>query len=212
MLNIDELARQCAPSVHPSTMAAVVRVESSFNPFAIGVVGGRLERQPRTKAEAVATARALEAAAYDFSLGIGQVNRHNLSKYGLDYQTAFEPCQNLGAASLILKDCYDRAKAKGLYDGDAAQAALSCYYSGDFSTGFHADAQGRSYVQRVLNSAGRKVAVSTAQPMPKVATRRRPAAQARVADIVRVTAAGPTENPAVTSENGVERDAVMVYR
>ena len=41
-------------------MQHVMRVESSFNPYAIGVVGGRLERQPRNLPEAVATARMLE--------------------------------------------------------------------------------------------------------------------------------------------------------
>ncbi|EPT7341098.1 hypothetical protein ACVR8P_005750 [Pseudomonas aeruginosa] len=42
MLDFMVLAQQCAPTVAPQTMAAVVQVESSFNPYAIGVVGGRL--------------------------------------------------------------------------------------------------------------------------------------------------------------------------
>ncbi|HBN8308897.1 TPA: transglycosylase SLT domain-containing protein [Pseudomonas aeruginosa] len=49
MLDFMALAQQCAPTVAPQTMAAVVQVESSFNPYAIGVVGGRLQRQPNTK-------------------------------------------------------------------------------------------------------------------------------------------------------------------
>jgi len=44
----------CAPLVHPDTASALVAAESSFNRFAIGVVGGRLERQPRGLAEALA--------------------------------------------------------------------------------------------------------------------------------------------------------------
>ena len=159
MLEFHALAQQCAPAVHPVTMAAIIRVESTFNPFAIGVVGGRLERQPTNKAEAIATAKALTAAGYNFSLGMGQVNRYNLSRYGLDYQSAFEPCANLKAASLILQDCYSRAKAKGMTDANALQAALSCYYSGNFSTGFKQDFKGQpSYVQKVLNSAAVGVA------------------------------------------------------
>lgn len=47
-------------------MRHVVRVESSNNQFAIGVVGGRLARQPQTLAEALATARTLEAKGYNF--------------------------------------------------------------------------------------------------------------------------------------------------
>ena len=38
MLDFMVLAQQCAPTVAPQTMAAVVQVESSFNPYAIGVV------------------------------------------------------------------------------------------------------------------------------------------------------------------------------
>ncbi|EGC99197.1 lytic transglycosylase catalytic, partial [Burkholderia sp. TJI49] len=41
-----QLARACAPNVDPETLAALVRTESGFNPYAIGVVGGHLTRQP----------------------------------------------------------------------------------------------------------------------------------------------------------------------
>lgn len=149
------LAQQCAPDVHPHTMAAIMRVESSYNPYAIGVVGGKLERQPQNKDEAVATAKALEKAGFNFSMGTGQVNRYNLAKYGLDYETVFEPCGNFRASSLILKDCYERAKSKYATPQEALQASFSCYYSGNFRTGFTQDFKGQpSYVQKVLNSAG----------------------------------------------------------
>ena len=54
-----DLAQQCAPTVHPHTLAAIVKTESGFKPFAIGVNkgGAQLTRQPTTKAEAVATAQ-----------------------------------------------------------------------------------------------------------------------------------------------------------
>ena len=41
------LALACAPQVHADTARALVSVESAFNPWAIGVVGGALVRQPR---------------------------------------------------------------------------------------------------------------------------------------------------------------------
>lgn len=149
------LAHQCAPDVHPATMAAVAHVESSFNPYAIGVVGGRLVRQPQNKAEAIATAKALEAAGYNFSVGVGQVNRYNLPKYGLDYEKAFDACENLRAGASILKECFDRAKVQFKDEQLALQASFSCYYSGNFSTGFRPDFKGQpSYVQKVLSRAG----------------------------------------------------------
>jgi len=149
------LAQECSPSVHPQTMAAVMKVESTFNPYAIGIVGGKLVRQPANKAEAIATAKALELAGYNFSLGIGQVNRYNLPKYGLDYDKAFEPCANLRVGSQILKECFDRAKSRFSNEQHALQASFSCYYSGNFTTGFNPDFKGQpSYVQKVLNNAG----------------------------------------------------------
>ena len=70
-------------AVSPNIMQHIVRIESSGNPYAIGVVGGRLQRQPQNMSEAIATAKMLEKKGYNFSLGITQVNRYNLKKYGL---------------------------------------------------------------------------------------------------------------------------------
>ena len=60
-------------AVPATVLQHVVRVESGFHPYAIGVVGGRLARQPRNLPEAVATARMLEQQGYNFSLGLAQV-------------------------------------------------------------------------------------------------------------------------------------------
>ncbi|MBN3786110.1 lytic transglycosylase domain-containing protein [Burkholderia sp. Ac-20353] len=147
------LAQQCAPTVHPTTLQAVVKTESGFNPYAIGVVGGRLARQPRTRDEAVATARALEAAGWNYSMGLAQVNRANLRIYGLTAETVFDPCANLRAGGAILADCYTRASSGGRAPQDAVRAALSCYYSGNFTRGFQPDSGGTSYVQRVAATA-----------------------------------------------------------
>jgi len=213
MPDFHALAQQCAPFVHPVTMAAVARVESAFNPYAIGVVGGRLERQPVNMTEALATARALEAAGYNFSLGIGQVNRHNLSRYRLDYQAAFEPCANLRAASLILKDCYDRARGKGLADDSALQAAFSCYYSGNFSTGFRPDFKGQpSYVQKVLDSAG-GVSTTKAVPIRVIPTAKVTVTTTRRAPHAFRMTAGTRDGPPVGPEGErLEGTSVMVYR
>ncbi|MFP3709722.1 lytic transglycosylase domain-containing protein [Paraburkholderia sp. SIMBA_009] len=148
MLDFIAIAQQCAPAVAPQTLAAVAHVESSFNPYAIGVVGGKLERQPRNKAEAVATARELERLGYNFSLGAVQVNRYNLAKYGETYDTVFDLCRNLRAGAAILQDCYTRAKPIYRNDQKALRAAFSCYYSGNYVTGFR-----QGYVQKVVLAA-----------------------------------------------------------
>ena len=71
-------------------MRRIVQVESAFNPWAIGVVGGRLERQPSNRDEAIATAEWLERNGYNYSVGLAQVNKTNFARYGLTPQTAFE--------------------------------------------------------------------------------------------------------------------------
>jgi type IV secretion system protein VirB1 len=130
-------------SVPAAVMRHVVEVESGFNPYAIGVVGGRLERQPQNLGEALATVHMLEAQGYNFSVGLGQVNRFNLGKYGLDsYEKAFSVCSNLSVASRILSECY-------ISSGGDWGKSFSCYYSGDFVTGFR-----DGYVQKVYNSIG----------------------------------------------------------
>ena len=156
------LALACAPQVHADTARALVSVESAFNPWAIGVVGGALVRQPRHRAEALATAKALRDAGWNFSVGLGQINVGNFERLGLTVETAFEPCANLAAMQTVLAECFDRANgsASKAVHQVALRQALSCYYSGNFDTGFR-----RGYVRKVVVAAR---AVPTAQPKEKV--------------------------------------------
>ena len=146
------LALRCAPQVDAGTAQALVAVESGFNPHAIGVVGGALVRQPRTQAEAIATAKALQAAGWNFSVGLAQISVRNLERLGLTISSAFDPCASLTAMQTVLADCYDRASAKNADTAARSQAALrqalSCYYSGNFVTGFT-----HGYVHRVALAA-----------------------------------------------------------
>lgn len=212
MLDFVALAQECAPTVAHQTMAAVVNVESGYNPYAIGVVGGRLARQPKNAEEAVATAQALEQGGWNFSLGIAQVNRYNLPKFNLSYREAFEPCANLRAGSKILEECYTRASGKFPDAQAALQAALSCYYSGNFSRGFRPDAPGKpSYVQKVLASAGQPaLAIPVVPAIAGAATPAKPATAARPAPAedspVLLRAVRPAK-PAEAGEGADEREA-----
>lgn len=145
------LVLACAPQVHPSTAHALVSVESAFNPWAIGVVGSALVRQPQSHAEALATARQLQALGHNFSVGLGQINRGNFARLGLTTATAFDPCRNLTAMQAVLAECFERAssdKESTRSDQTALRMALSCYYSGNFMTGFR-----HGYVHRVMAAA-----------------------------------------------------------
>lgn len=150
-MNLAELVLSCAPLVNPVTAHAVIAQESGGNPYAIGVVGDSLVRQPRTKAEALATARALERRGYKFSVGLGQIYVGNWSWLGLDMEKAFDPCANLQAMQTVLATCYQRALGKFSDEQQAVQAAFSCYYSNNFTTGFR-----EGYVQSVVANAARE--------------------------------------------------------
>ncbi len=143
---LSALLLACAPQVDAGTAQAIVAVESGFNPHAIGVVGGTLERQPRTRAEAIATAASLQAKGWNFSVGLGQINVHNFERLGLTPATAFDPCLNLQAMQAVLFEC----RARTIPDEPAQIAlrqALSCYYSGSLSAVF-----GDGYVRRVAHA------------------------------------------------------------
>lgn len=162
------LLASCAPLVAPATARALIQVESAANPWAIGVVGGVLLRQPRHRAEAVATAQALQAQGWNFSVGLAQINRHNFERLGLDLQTAFEPCANLQAMQTVLGECFQRAlgrpqpaPAQHASEQAALRRALSCYYSGNFSTGFR-----HGYVAKVLAAAKPAAQAATTPSKP----------------------------------------------
>ncbi len=145
------LALACAPQVHPTTVSALVSVESAFNPWAIGVVGGALHRQPSNRVEALATAHQLLSDGRNFSVGLGQINVGNFRRLGLNTSSAFDPCQNLTAMQSVLTECFDRAGSSRIGaepEQSALRKALSCYYSGNFSTGFR-----QGYVQKVVAAA-----------------------------------------------------------
>ena len=138
------LALACAPQVHPDTARAIASIESSFNPYAIGVVGGQLDRQPRTRAEALATIKALHTAGWNYSVGLGQINVGNFVRLGLTPGTALDSCTSLTAMQAVLAECYARAAASNGAQ-TALRYALSCYYSGSFTTGLR-----HGYVRKVV--------------------------------------------------------------
>lgn len=145
------LALVCAPQVHLTTSQALVSVESAFNPWAIGVVGGALRRQPNNRDEALATAHQLLRDGRNFSAGLGQINVANFRRLGLNTSSAFDPCQNLSAMQSVLTECFDRSgptPSRAATEQFALRKALSCYYSGNFSTGFR-----HGYVQKVVAAA-----------------------------------------------------------
>ncbi len=134
---------KCAPGVARDTIEAIVRAESSGNPFAVGIVGGRASRQPKSLPEAVSLGKSLDRAGVSWSAGLAQVNRANFERLGLTIESAFDPCLNVSGGARILSECWARTSARS----PAAfrlRAALSCYYAGP------GGGPQPGYVQRVI--------------------------------------------------------------
>lgn len=169
-MDIYGLAQQCSPQIQErQVVAAIAHTESSFNPLAIAVVGGRV-RQPTNQREAILTVRELKKAGRNYSVGIAQVNQSNFAKYGLNESNMFDPCTNLRVGMSIYKACFDLANSKFgnqySYDGKLRLAA-SCYYSGNFSSGFKVDFPGQPpYVTKFYNKLTEYRAAAKTQPKP----------------------------------------------
>lgn len=160
------LSNQCAPQVAPQTMAAIAHVESRFNPYAIGVNrGDRLPRQPRTREEAIRTARGLLAQGKNIDLGLAQINSANMTWLNLSVEDAFDPCKNLAAGARVLTANYRSVVARAPTQQHALRVALSMYNTGSQSRGF-----GNGYVRKIEDAAvrlagGRPAAVRPS-PLP----------------------------------------------
>ena len=147
---VAQLAARCAPSVAFETLAAVVRAESGFQPFAIGVNGpGGGAILPATREAAVAVATDLiERRGRSVDLGLMQVNSGNLRFLGLTVADALDPCTNLAAGARILREGYAAARRGEADPQRALRVAFSRYNTGHPERGF-----GNGYVARVQGAA-----------------------------------------------------------
>lgn len=132
-----DLAQNCAPQVATETIAAVVSVESGFQPFAIRInTDLPLAEQPKTRAEAIETATILIAEGHDIDLGLGGINSGNLGRLGLSVSDAFDFCLNLKASASLLEGYYQIALQGGATTAQAEAVMLRSYFgNGDASIG-----------------------------------------------------------------------------
>ena len=178
MIDVSALVHQCTPpNVSKQTMHQLVSVESTRRPHPIGyklirreqaVVDGKvvtrkvvsfLQTQPKSVGEAIEWARYLQREGFEFDAGPAQVHSTNFARYGLTAESVFDPCTNIAVGAQILTDCYARAYARFRNEGRALTAAISCYQSGNFETGFST-----GYVKKVLAAPTGPGAVAGRQP------------------------------------------------
>jgi type IV secretion system protein VirB1 len=160
------LIATCAPLVHPTTMRALIAVESAGNPYAVSInrpltlaaqgIDLPAYSQPHTAAEAQTLVRHLHAAGYTTSIGLAQVNVEHLDTWGLPLAALLDPCTNLTFAQRILLDCRDSASAAPA----SLPALLSCFNSGNATTGI-----ANGYAARVHTAALRLTRPSTSRSL-----------------------------------------------
>jgi len=152
---LDQLIQQCAVGVAPSTMAAIVKVESGGNPYAIGdnTARSRVTPSPKSAHEAARVALELLRLGHSLDLGLAQINSKNLKAHGVSVEDVFEPCTNLKVGSTILSNFYLKSVEKYGVGEVSLFHALSAYNTGSFY-------RGPDYVGRILSAAGSKASIS----------------------------------------------------
>jgi type IV secretion system protein VirB1 len=146
-LALATLMAHCAPNVAPSTMMAIVHVESGGDSLAIGDNTTRRSYYPHDRASAEALARRLLGAGHLLDVGIAQIDSMNFAGFGLNLHAIFDPCTNLSVGARILSDDYAFA-ARRFGDGQLAlRHAIGMYNTGRLNGGAR-------YIARVLAAAG----------------------------------------------------------
>jgi type IV secretion system protein VirB1 len=129
------LVSACAAKVAPTTMEAIVRVESGGDPYVINVVGVGPTRAKSAK-EAIARTKAAVAEGRNVAMGLMQVTTQTAQKLGYTITQMFDACTNLQAGARVITDRYVAASATRGQGQPALQAALSAYNTGNFHSGF----------------------------------------------------------------------------
>jgi type IV secretion system protein VirB1 len=137
----------CAPQIAPSTLEAVIRVESGGRPLAININRGPRPAPAATPGAAAAIVRAAIEQGYSVDMGLMQVNSRNLPRLGYTIEQMFDPCVNIRAGSIILSSNYLSATKIHGEGPKALLAALSAYNTGNFQRGFT-----NGYISRYFNS------------------------------------------------------------
>lgn len=129
-VTLQNLVAVCAPRVAPRTALAIVDVESSGYPWAIGDNTTRRSYHPGSYVDAVELAKSLLAKGDNIDAGLMQVNSDNWPTYSLTPETVFDPCTNVNAGAAILRRAYQAALARFKPGPEALYHAFEIYNSG----------------------------------------------------------------------------------
>lgn len=168
---IAQLVTACAPQVHPNTMLKILKHESGFQPYLIGVNETPHKTYSfKSAAEAARKARELIAQGKSIDMGLGQINSANLPALKMTPEQVFEPCENIRASAYILTQAYKQTSAQFRDERDALDHALSIYNTGKthrgIANGYVSKVRATRYAVPALDAAqsGAPAAVEEAEP------------------------------------------------
>jgi len=173
-VDILALGRRCLPEAPPSTLNAIVQVESGGNQNAMQIDFSKallkrwhlpagtiaLKRQPANAQEALAWLRYFESYGIDIDLGLMQVSSYEAKRRKINPESLLDPCTNLRTGWQILEDAYKIETATYGPGQTAFRHALSRYNTGNPDRGFN-----NGYVERVIAALRRQP--SPPQPNPE---------------------------------------------
>lgn len=162
----EALIVQCAYNTHPDTVKAIIKVESSGNPLAIGVnFGGGRAHKPDNTQEAAQIARNLIANGKNIDMGLMQINSANMKRLGLTTEQIFDPCTNINIGTKILSQNYVQAVRIHGAGEQALRAALSAYNTGNMVKGFQNGYVAKYYknngTARIINGQSNSISNSS---------------------------------------------------
>ena len=127
-------------SLNPAVFYAILSVESGMNPYALEIMTFREDKNIpcpfvssgrrkiyscvfKTKGEAIRLLEYAHSKGYDYSVGLGQINRWWVDKLGLNPKKLLNPCYNSRLSAYILDLCWKRY-------GDSWKT-IDCYNKGE---------------------------------------------------------------------------------
>ncbi|MDA8114497.1 MAG: lytic transglycosylase domain-containing protein [Acidithiobacillus sp.] len=150
---VAQLVRQCAPFVAPSTLSAIVRVESGGRPLAILDNATGRDYHPQSVQQGVQIINHLLSIGHrQLDVGIAQVDTENFTAYGLTPATALNACENIRVGAKILEAAYRQSAATYGQGQTALYHAFEAYNSGRLIGD-------PSYANKILAAAGVPVVV-----------------------------------------------------
>jgi type IV secretion system protein VirB1 len=141
-VSLATLMMTCAPLVHPTTLRALIQVESAGNPYAVSVNYPRSLHiagadppdfpQPHSRGDALALIARLAAEGFSTSVGLAQINVQHLQGSALHLADLFNPCVNLALAQRVLLDCDAQQSQLGTTAARLRlRRTLVCYNAGE---------------------------------------------------------------------------------